>query len=117
MVGTSLVQCIDDIINGRVKIDEVQMIYSEGTEESADQLIEHFKNKWDTNPDLAADVCHELWNSERIQPIRPTHSEDGNLISDVKWWYENLSKFITFHLNQQRSGLVVTLFPDVLLNC
>lgn len=74
LVGLSLSMCVSDLVNGIVKIEDVDYIIAATRVEDEAEfslLINHYaKTYWGKWPYKAAMFAWELWNSERIDQPR-----------------------------------------------
>lgn len=92
VVGYSLTFCIQDLIAGRVKVEDVEKIVAStrfGTEEAWEVAIVYYRKVyWKTNPDLGEAFCRQLLAAGKIeQPrlVNPNHWHDIGLSPSERW--------------------------------
>jgi len=88
LVGLSLSYCIKDIIDGKVKEEEVikiitrTMAFDEGDWKN---IIEHYQHKlWESNPKKAEEIFRRFLEAGKIEQPRTTGKETHSLI-DGHW--------------------------------
>jgi hypothetical protein len=88
MIGLSLSKCVQDIINGKQKLEEVIKIISRTRVRSAeewDNLIRDYKKAaWGKSPDLAEKIVRQLIAEGKIEQPRLT-SERCPMVDQVHW--------------------------------
>lgn len=97
VVGTSFAFCVRDIVLGRKKIEDVEVIVAGTKFETAEEVIDAYKETyWKKYPQKAADVCRALWNEGKI--IQPCLENPKALLFVKDIWYENMQELIDSQL-------------------
>ena len=114
MLGTSLSLCVQDIIRGKILIDDVEKIYSGTKFETVEQAIAHYTEPgsyWGNSKEKATRICRELWDSGRIVQIRLTHPDNFAPFCGQRW-YENQAELIRVQCDAGYERFARTMFPD-----
>lgn len=97
VVGTSIAFCVRDIISGRRKIEDVEVIIAGTKFETVDEVIETYKETyWKKYFEKAENVCRTLWNEGKI--IQPCLENPKALLFVKDVWYENMQELIDSQL-------------------
>jgi len=90
LIGLSLSLCIAQIIDGKVRENDVEKIIANtkaDSPEKIDELIQGYRNSyWSTNPDLGEEIARKFFEKGKIEQPRVTGEQHPGLAEDQGCW-------------------------------